>query len=135
MTNDMLELAKEFIELDKQKKEHNANVERIKKRMEEISPVLEGYMTDNDFTFKIGKATVFRQETIWPRRKPDVTAEEVREALKQVPDFEWLVKENVNGHQLAAAVREYVFNERELPAPIAKVLDASATVKIKVRHS
>jgi hypothetical protein len=135
MTNDMLELAKEFIELDMQKKEHDANIDKIKKRMEEISPVLEDYMTNNDFTFKIGKATVYRHEQIWPKRKKGFLAEDVQAALKSVEGWQWLVKDNVNGHQLASAVRECINNGQELPAPIARVLDASATVKVKVRHS
>ena len=53
MNDNLMNLAKEYIKLDKRRKEKEADADMCKKRMAEIEPVLQDYMLANDFTFKI----------------------------------------------------------------------------------
>ena len=129
------ESVKEFTELETEKKLLEYELEKVKKRINEISPGIMDQFADNGIkNLNMNGRSVFIERKLWAKISDGKTKEEAIEAIKDA-GYGILVSEGYNSQQLSSLLREFDKNGKDLPEQFKEVIEASEVFKLKSRKA
>jgi hypothetical protein len=125
---------KEYVELSKARADLETELEALRKRSEEIEPVLlEQMSADGMQRVNAHGRTVYVHRQLWAKARGDKSA--VVEALRGCGLPQYVTPESFNTNSLSAYVREIEQGEGELPTALKDVLELTEKYSLRVRAS
>ncbi len=127
----MVALLQEFVNMDKQKRELDTDLKQIKKRLEELEPVLLDQLAQAGIqNMKIDGVTVYILRQLWAQAL--ASNEEICEALRAA-GLQDYVKEGYNSQSISAYFRELEKQDEPLPSELAGKIGTTEKFSLRTR--
>jgi len=128
------ERLREFTSLEKEKKNLEYELEKVKKKIANISqPIMDEFADKGIKNINIDGRTVYIERKVWAKIADDKTKEEAIQAIKDA-GYEILVSEGYNSQQLSSLLRE-LERSGKFPEEFKGVIEASEVFKLKSRKA
>ena len=135
MPVNLAELTQQYINTDHRKKELENELKEVKAQLARMEPVLVDRFAANNIQnqkLKSGETVFIRRDTyVSLATDDDGSHGEAHDALRR-SGLEFLVKPNVNSHQLSGWYREKLKQEEEIPQDLLPYLNISDVYRVRV---
>lgn len=131
----MKEQLKEFVEMAKLKRDLEAELESVMKRMAELEqPLMESFAEQGIQNINIDGETVYLHSQIWAKVADGATKDDVLVGLKAAGLGDY-VNETYNSNQVSALLREWADQQLPIPEPLVGKLEANEKFSLRVRKA
>ena len=126
---------KRYVELELRRRELEDELKAVKAEARGLEEEILNQFADLGCqNMNVDGLTLYIRQERWYGKKPDVTAEQVCDALNQC-GFAYLVKEGYNANSLRGALNELVKNDEPIPEPLERLLNTEPVSKLGSRKS